>query len=79
MTGDVKMQAIKRKTGRSLTGDRPLFLALMTALGFHTADRAFCAIAKFDFHRIFFVTKRTVYAQRKHKQWKSLFLNMIGC
>ena len=28
MIGDVKMQTIKRRTGRSLTGDRPLFLAL---------------------------------------------------
>ena len=28
MLGDVKMQTIKRRTGRSLTGDRPLFLAL---------------------------------------------------
>ena len=27
MIGDVKMQTIKRRTGRSLTGDRPLFLA----------------------------------------------------
>ena len=30
MIGDVKMQTIKRGTGRSLTGDRPLFLALVT-------------------------------------------------
>jgi hypothetical protein len=29
MIVDVKMQTIKRETGRSLTGDRPLFLALM--------------------------------------------------
>ena len=29
MIGDVKMQTIKRKSGRSLTGDRPLFLALI--------------------------------------------------
>ena len=29
MIGDVKMQTIKRRTGRSLTGDRPLFLALL--------------------------------------------------
>ena len=29
MIGDVKMQTIKRRTGRSLTGDRPLFLALV--------------------------------------------------
>ena len=28
MIGDVKMQMIKRRTGRSLTGDRPLFLVL---------------------------------------------------
>ena len=28
MIGDVKMQTIKRRTGLSLTGDRPLFLAL---------------------------------------------------
>ena len=28
MIGDVKMQTVKRRTGRSLTGDRPLFLAL---------------------------------------------------
>ena len=28
MIGDVKMQTIKRRTGRSLTGDRPLFLVL---------------------------------------------------
>ena len=28
MIGDVKMQTIKQRTGRSLTGDRPLFLAL---------------------------------------------------
>ena len=28
MIGNVKMQTIKRRTGRSLTGDRPLFLAL---------------------------------------------------
>ena len=28
MIGDVKMQTIKRRTGRSLTGDRPLFLTL---------------------------------------------------
>ena len=32
MIGDVKMQTIKRRTGRSLTGDRPLFLALMLIL-----------------------------------------------
>ena len=31
MIGDVKMQTIKRRTGRSLTGDRPLFLALESA------------------------------------------------
>ena len=29
MIGGVKMQTIKQKTGRSLTGDRPLFLALL--------------------------------------------------
>ena len=29
MIGNVKMQTIKRRTGRSLTGDRPLFLALI--------------------------------------------------
>ena len=29
MIGDVKIQTIKRRTGRSLTGDRPLFLALI--------------------------------------------------
>ena len=29
MIGDVKMQTIKRRTGRSLTGDQPLFLALI--------------------------------------------------
>ena len=29
MIGDVEMQMIKRRTGRSLTGDRPLFLALI--------------------------------------------------
>ena len=29
MIGDIKMQTIKQRTGRSLTGDRPLFLALM--------------------------------------------------
>ena len=28
MIGDVKMQTIKRRTGRSFTGDWPLFLAL---------------------------------------------------
>ena len=28
MIADVKMQTIKRRTGRSLTGDPPLFLAL---------------------------------------------------
>ena len=28
MVGDVKMQTIKLRTGRSLTGYRPLFLAL---------------------------------------------------
>ena len=28
MIGDVKKQTIKRRTGRPLTGDRPLFLAL---------------------------------------------------
>ena len=28
MIGNVKMQTVKRITGRSLTGDRPLFLAL---------------------------------------------------
>ena len=28
MIGDVKMQTIKRRIGRSLTGDRLLFLAL---------------------------------------------------
>ena len=27
MIGDVKMQTINRRIGRSLTGDRPLFLA----------------------------------------------------
>ena len=30
MIGNVKMQTIKRRTGQSLTGDRPLFLALLT-------------------------------------------------
>ena len=29
MIGDVKMQTTKQKTRRSLTGDRPLFLALL--------------------------------------------------
>ena len=32
MIGDVKMQTIKRRTGRSLTGDRPLFLALVLVI-----------------------------------------------
>ena len=32
MIGDVKMQTIKRRTGRSLTGDRPLFLALISCI-----------------------------------------------
>ena len=32
MIGDVKMQTIKQRTGRSLTGDRPLFLALLDVL-----------------------------------------------
>ena len=34
MIGDVKMQTIKQRTGRSLTGDRPLFLALCTTKSF---------------------------------------------
>ena len=29
MIGDVKMQTIKQRNGRSLTGDRALFLALL--------------------------------------------------
>ena len=32
MIGDVEMQTIKRGIGRSLTDDRPLFLALITYL-----------------------------------------------
>ena len=35
MIGNVKMQTIKRRTGRTLTGDRPLFLALLYYFMFH--------------------------------------------
>ena len=48
MIGDVKMQTIKRRTGRSLTGDRPLFLALLMFCGVQllkinsTLEQVFC-------------------------------------
>ena len=35
MIGDVKMQTVKQRTGRSLTGDRPLFLALIKRILLH--------------------------------------------
>ena len=41
-------------------------------VGFHTADRAFCAVAKFDFHRIF-LSRNALYTHRENTNNGNLF------
>ena len=48
MIGDVKMQTIKRRTGRSLTGDRPLFLALLLSISLHRRYKQHSEILLFE-------------------------------